>query len=384
MSAQTAFKSFVTKSYKCVVRFVYNVCSSFRKTDKNKAIFVLSRSKKLDGNLKYVHDELIKQQPNVKIQFVYAANKLNLKLFKEVIFLSNATYLIVDDYYLPIYLINPTETLKVIQLWHAAGAFKKFGYSTINTKFGPSSSYLKIIPIHSNYTHVYVSSSRVVSCYAEAFNMSEARIFPIGLPRIDLFSKKETISNVKKTILREFPNGNKSKTVNVLVAPTYRAHGRYQESKINFVDLLIDISKHLDDHVQIIFKLHPYMKDEEIIRLDGCANIMLVSKYSLNDWMLVADAFVTDYSSAVFDYSILQRPLAHYVPDIDEYVTSRGLYEDIDVISDGAIISDQQELAIWINARKKNEHYNTERMIAYNFDHTKNVSSKIVSHFTRD
>src|SRR5699024_7908096 len=138
---------------------------------------VLSRPETLEGNLKHIYEELQTQQPQMNIHLVQTTNKMDTKLFKDISFLSNAAYLIIEDYYLPIYLIKPSKHLKVIQLWHAAGAFKKFGYSTVHTKFGPSTSYLNIIPIHSNYTHVYVSGTRMIPYYAEAFNMSPERIF---------------------------------------------------------------------------------------------------------------------------------------------------------------------------------------------------------------
>src|SRR5699024_5949284 len=116
--------------------------------------------------------------------------KMNLSMLKDIKLISNAKYLILDDYYLPIYMIKPTRHLKVIQLWHAAGAFKKFGYSTVGTKFGPNHSYLKVVPVHSHYTHVYVSTENVIQDYAEAFNMSPSHIFPYGIPRADLFSQQ--------------------------------------------------------------------------------------------------------------------------------------------------------------------------------------------------
>lgn len=383
MAIQNTLKKIIIILSKTLVHWFYLVVSFMRRTDENKVVFVLSRSKTLDGNLMYIHDELLHQQPSTNIQMIHTTNKMNIKMFREVFALSNASYLILDDYYLPIYLIKPKRHLKVIQLWHAAGAFKKFGLSTMNTKFGPSPSYLKLIPIHSNYTHVYVSSARIVPYYAEAFNMTSERIFPYGPPRIDLFNNNEVMTEIKDQIKREFPQIVKDTKVNVLIAPTYRATGSHQESTMNFIDVLIQISSQLEDHVQIIFKEHPYYDQAELRRLQACENIILSPRFSVNDWMLIADALVTDYSSAVFDFSILNRPLAHYVTDIEEYMTSRGLYEEIEIISDGDIIKNKESLITWINAREKNEYYDTKRMIAYNFDHTKNVSSKIVSHFIR-
>src|SRR5699024_2565917 len=104
------------------------------------------------------------------------------------------------DYYLPVYLIKPERKMKVTQLWHAASANKKFGISTVGTKFGPKLSYLKLIPIHSNYTHVYVSSENVVQFYEDAFNMPLSKIFALGIPRIDMFSNEELTSKAKSAL----------------------------------------------------------------------------------------------------------------------------------------------------------------------------------------
>lgn len=364
-----------------VFNAAYKTLVHFRKTDVNKAVFVISRSKGLDGNLKYVHDELIKQQPHMKIHFVHVENQMNLKLFHHIHLISDTSYLIIEDYYLPIYLIKPQKELKVIQIWHAAGAFKKFGYSTVNTKFGPSLSYLKLVPIHSNYTHVYVSSNHVTSYYAEAFNMSEEHIFPFGPPRIDFFNDTIEMKKINEQIKDDFPLVELNEKVFILVAPTYRARGIYSESDVNFIDVLLDVSSRIGNHVQIIFKEHPYFESEELLRLKACPNITHSLHYSINEWMLIADALVTDYSSSVFDFSLLKKPLVHFVPDMVEYEKSRGLYEDIKQVSDGDIIMEVKQLIDWMNVRQKNESYDTTRMIEYNFDHTKDVSKKIVSHF---
>src|SRR5699024_3184900 len=141
MGKQSKLKSLLLYMYKQTYRVIYACSTIIRKTDKNKAVFVLSRSEILERNLKQIYEELHAQQQQMNIHLIQTTNKMDTKLIKDISFLSNAAYLIIEDYYLPIYLIKPSKHLKVIQLWHAAGAFKKFGYSTVHTKFGPSTSY---------------------------------------------------------------------------------------------------------------------------------------------------------------------------------------------------------------------------------------------------
>lgn len=369
--------------YKSILRIIYNVYSLLKKSNENKVVFALYRSQELEGNLKCVFDEILKQLPNAKIHLVYGQNKMNLKLFREIVLLADAKYLILDDYYLPVYLIKPKKGLKIIQLWHAAGAFKKFGYSTMGTKFGPSHDYLKYVPIHSNYTHVYVSSKNIVEFYAEAFNMSENYIYPIGLPRVDLFNDIDNIKKIKKDIQLDYPV-LQSYVIKVLIAPTYRAKGLYNESSFEIIDTIMEISKNISDNICIIFKPHPYVNEKEIALLAHCNNVLIADTYSINEWMQISDAFVTDYSSAVFEYALLKRPLAHFIPDISEYKYNRGFYEDINVVSDGVVLKNNSQLIHWINARQENEFFDSSRMINYNFDDTKDISKKVVTHFIYD
>lgn len=359
----------------------YTLTTNLRKQDVKKAVIILSREAELQGNLYYIHNELIKQLKGVRIHFVYTENKMNLKLFIDAIHISNAKYLLLDDYYLPVYLIKPHKKLKIIQLWHAAGAFKKFGYSTIGTKFGPSENYLKVVPVHSNYTHVYVSSSNVVPYYAEAFNMDDSNIYPCGIPRVDMFNDHHEKNVVVNKILTNYPMLKDQSYVRILIAPTYRAEGMHQESDISIVDEWLDIIAHARKDIYFIFKAHPYMSLDMLESLRAHPNVIVTNEYFINEWMLISDAFITDYSSSVFDYSILNRPLAHYVPDLYEYRKNRGFYEDILVISDGDVIEDKESLFEWINKREKHEQFDTSRMIEYNFDNIKGVSEKIVSHF---
>ncbi|MFK4998739.1 CDP-glycerol glycerophosphotransferase family protein [Bacillus sp. N9] len=169
----------------------------------------------------------------------------------------------------------------------------------------------------------------------------------------------------------------------ILFAPTYRAEEGQKESDINFIEILIGISKKMEDNKVIVYKPHPYLLGESLGALDDYENIIVAEQYSLNEWMLVSDALITDYSSSIFEYAILERPMAHFVPDLDEYLANRGLYYPIEVISDGEIIRDVNHLLEWINERSFNEHLNTKRMMKFNFSNVGNASERITKHFLK-
>src|SRR5699024_8535767 len=252
-------------------------------------------------------------------------------------------------------------------VWHAAGALKKFGYSTMGTMFGPTQEYLDIVPIHSNYTHVYVSSEHVKPYYAEAFNMNETKIFAYGIPRSEMFLSDKI---QKKEIMLDQLQIKNEKKVILLWAPTYRADGAYAESDLSILDEIKYVMENISEQIIILYKPHPYSKldKEELINY---SNLLIVNNQNINELMILADALITDYSSFIFEYSLLKRPFAHYVTELEEYTNNRGFNEPIETVSEGIIIKKIDVLIKWISERKKSEDYETSKMIAYNFSNLK-------------
>ena len=58
----------------------------------------------------------------------------------------------------------------------------------------------------------------------------------------------------------------------------------------------------------------------------------------INDLLLVADLVITDYSSVVFEYSTLNRPMLFFAYDLDDYVATRDFYEDFSAFAPGRIV----------------------------------------------
>ncbi len=86
----------------------------------------------------------------------------------------------------------------------------------------------------------------------------------------------------------------------VLYAPTFRPGKMPETPEIKGVDLIV--------------KQH-YFHDSRAV--------------SVNELMLAASALITDYSSIMFDFALLDRPIVIYAPDWESYVDSRGVYFDL-------------------------------------------------------
>lgn len=153
--------------------------------------------------------------------------------------------------------------------------------------------------------------------YKKAFNLEDEQLFVTGLPRnIELERAFKTQNESRRIkILEQLCLDNLvSKTI-ILFAPTWKDY-RYER---------LDLSQFCDglgDSYSILLKSHPLEKwevqDPRIIDVSDITDINILLE--------VADILISDYSSIMIDYSILEKPIFAYIPDFDIYRETRGLY----------------------------------------------------------
>ncbi|RKE22447.1 bifunctional glycosyltransferase/CDP-glycerol:glycerophosphate glycerophosphotransferase [Streptomyces sp. TLI_171] len=129
----------------------------------------------------------------------------------------------------------------------------------------------------------------------------------------------------------------------VLYAPTHR------ESRGGYLPLLDlpALAERLGPGWTVMVRTH-YFHDGgagDLTAGQGAARLLDVSDHpSVEDLYLAADTLVTDYSSMMFDYAVLDRPMAVYAPDWEEYQQVRGVYFDLMKEPPGAVTTDQDAL----------------------------------------
>jgi CDP-glycerol glycerophosphotransferase len=64
----------------------------------------------------------------------------------------------------------------------------------------------------------------------------------------------------------------------------------------------------------------------------------------VEDLMVASDILVTDYSSVMFDYAVLDRPMVIYAPDWDSYRRTRGVTFDLLAEPPGVVATNQADL----------------------------------------
>ncbi|MCU9589578.1 CDP-glycerol glycerophosphotransferase family protein [Bacillus velezensis] len=316
---------------------------------RDKVVIASYREEYLSDNFKGVYKQLMQgSSPHITLLL----RKMNrgligrvsylIHLFKSIYHLATCRVLLLDDYYFPLYVVPKREETITIQLWHACGAFKKFGHSIVNKPFGPSSDYLNIVPVHSNYDYAIVSSPIVVPHFAEAFQMQQQQILPLGIPRTDYFHQKEHIHSLLDEFHRAHPELKHKKKL--LYAPTFRGSGHHQHSDALLLDLLqLKLALKHKGYI-IMLHLHPYMRKQQKQTEEDGFVLDLSNSYSLYDLMAISDGLITDYSSVIFEYSLLKRPMYFYCPDLEDYLEERDFYYPFQSFVPGPISKDIQSL----------------------------------------
>lgn len=331
---------------KYLLRIVYYV--SYIVPVKKRIVFATYRKDTMNGNYKYIYSEIQESQIDYKCVFLFqkyqgglsGTVKYFLHMMRATFYLATSEFFLIDDFYFPVYVVNNLRKgTEVVQVWHACGAFKKFGFSILDKNYGADNNYVKYIPIHSNYTHVLVSSDEVRKYYAEAFNMKEENIDPIGIPRTDIFFNEGLQKIAKEKVYSRYPKLRGKKLV--LYAPTFRGTSQSDaKMSINF-DVSRLVNALPEDYI-LGFKMHPFVKDTGNVDNDRVINL---SDYeAINDILVITDMLITDYSSIVFEYSLLERPMIFYADDLDTYIDERDFYYDYESFVPGPIVKNTDEL----------------------------------------
>ncbi|MGW4080063.1 bifunctional glycosyltransferase/CDP-glycerol:glycerophosphate glycerophosphotransferase [Streptomyces asiaticus] len=149
------------------------------------------------------------------------------------------------------------------------------------------------------------------------------RLLEYGYPRNDVFftATEDDIRRIREEL--GIPAGNTA----LLYAPTLRD---YQKGFTPRLDLE-RLSRELGPETTLLVRAHySYRPDDELARLQEAGSVIDVSRHrSVEELCLAADALITDYSSMMFDYAVLDRPVVIYADDWDIYRSSRGVYFDL-------------------------------------------------------
>lgn len=321
--------------------------------DDQAALFVSRYATEIGGNLACVSD-CLREQHGMRTEFV----SLDFNGVGTVQYLDNckamlrkaatSAYVFIDDASDVLSCIDLRPETKVIQLWHACGAFKRFGFSTAEAGFGESREDKRRHPFYGNLSLVTVSSPEVVWAYEEAMGLQDAPgiVRPLGVCRTDCFFDAQFVSASRTRFDQAFPQA-KGKRV-VLYAPTYRGDSSHAKAP-DGLDLAV-LKDRLGDSCVLCIAQHPFVVQSPVLprELEGFVVDAQTAPLSIAELLCAADVCVSDYSSVVYEYALLGRPMAFFPYDYSDYYDWRGFYYDYDELTPGPVYSDTAELADYL------------------------------------
>lgn len=362
--------------------FIFNLFRIF-KVKKNAVTFITDNEGTFNENFKYVCDELKRQKG-------YELNLINKNSFsvKNFHILARSNYIFLNDNFFPLAYMNVSAKTKVTQLWHGSGAFKKFGYSVVSSEDIDLISLIKKSAQKIDY--ITVTSENVKKFYAEAFQVNESKILSYGIPRLDYYNKEnlsnDNIYEIRNKFERKWPEIKNKKII--LYAPTFRENEKYNDvfKYLNIIKLM----EELGENYALFIRLHPKMnkinKNEKHESIYDLNNVYDLNNYENSEELLLAsDILITDYSSIMVEYSILDRPIIFFAYDLDNYLDNeRGFYFDYRKEVPGKIVSNTDELIDTI----LNEDFNLDNLNNFKnfqFDYLDgNCTKRILNYIMKD
>lgn len=240
--------------------------------------------------------------------------------------------IVTDDYMKYFREVKLRPEQKVVQLWHAGGAFKRFGLDA------PSRlTRLEEYRTHSQYSDVCVTSENVRQFYSHAFGVDMDVIKAVGSPRTDAILDAQKVKDSREVIMQKHPLLRNKKVYVYL--PTFREN----EGALTDFDPMIDwarLNNDLADDEVFVIGRHPVMKKEFFKEFYS-----RIKDYTVDptpELLAIADVIITDYSSVIFDASLMDKAMVFYCPDYGSY--ERDFYLNYDKDLPGEIVTDPSKL----------------------------------------
>lgn len=155
--------------------------------------------------------------------------------------------------------------------------------------------------------------------FTKWFNAKEDNMIRCGRPREDellAFTEADKLSIREKL---NIPNGKKI----CLYMPTWREYGN--------INLDIQLWENaLSEKYVLLVRSHHFAQNNVFAQVDRDFLRDVSSYPNVNELYLVADILISDYSSAFFDYGLLNKPMICFAYDYEQFKQSTGLFIDLE------------------------------------------------------
>lgn len=324
----------------------YRLCC-LRPVKQDKVLFIEVRGEKLDGSFQMILSWLNRKRPNICKNAVYlgwgrcGGIRYLMNCLDMIYEMSDARAVFISEACNVLGAVPKRRETKVVQLWHGCGAFKKFGYSTAEMKWGADRRELEKYPNYKNMDIITVSSPEVAWAYEEAMGVSPDKIYPTGVSRTDIFFRKNFRKKAGEKLDQAAGQIGNRKVI--LYAPTFRGELNDARSCEDFPwDLF---AGRYGSEAVLLVKHHPFVKVRPQIP-ENCRDCIfdVTDSMKIEELLCVSDLCISDYSSLVFEYSLMERPMIFFAPDMEDYKDWRGFYYPYEEMTPGPVCVDAETL----------------------------------------
>ncbi|GAA1069232.1 MULTISPECIES: bifunctional glycosyltransferase/CDP-glycerol:glycerophosphate glycerophosphotransferase [Kitasatospora] len=313
---------------------------------KGQVVFESQQGRQFSDSPRAVYEELVRRGAPMKPVWSYAkstegfpsgAALVRRWSWKYLRALAQAEFW-VDNQGYPYRLRKRPETT-YIQTWHGS-ALKKMGFDLASLKRQTPVQQAEYLSGLNRFDHFVVRSEHDVRTLAPAYRIGEERLLRVGYPRNDVLLRED--AGKDRQLAGEL-GIDLTKPV-VLYAPTFRADAR---GRVRAFELPFDVEEFAErfgDRLTLLVRCH-YL-NRVVLPPSVRGRVIDVSEVQdVTPLYLLSDALITDYSSLMFDYALLDRPMLFFAHDWEEYAEDvRGTYFDLLREAPGPVLRDAGEL----------------------------------------
>ncbi|HEC1780275.1 TPA: CDP-glycerol glycerophosphotransferase family protein, partial [Campylobacter lari] len=256
---------------------------------------------------------------NVKSKFKKMKNVVIIKRGSDLYlkYLASAKYLI-NNVTFPDYFIRK-DGQKYLNTWH--GTPIKYLGKKIQTGFMEHANAQRNFLHATHLIHPNLHTKDIMESDYDIKDLFSGVSILTGYPRIDLSLSNDV--SIKNDL------GIKDNQKVLLYAPTWR--GGLNKQYFDFERLKNDILELQKSNFKVLVSVHHEV--EHLFDNEQFKNVLLPPYIEMNELLSIVDVLITDYSSVMFDFMVLERPIICYVYDYEYYKQERGLYFDTNEIT---------------------------------------------------
>ncbi|MEU7057774.1 bifunctional glycosyltransferase family 2 protein/CDP-glycerol:glycerophosphate glycerophosphotransferase [Streptomyces sp. NPDC046197] len=249
----------------------------------------------------------------------------------------------IDNQGYPLRLAKRPETT-YIQTWHGS-ALKRMGFDEPTYRMMSEQDQRSYQQALDRFDHFVVRGEHDVRTLARAYRIPEDKLLRTGYPRNDALvrAREGAAPDPEAQRLAERLGIDPGRRV-LLYAPTFRAHpdGRVRDFEFPFD--VEDFAARFGDQYTLLVRAH-YLNRLTLPPSVAGRVINVSAEPDITPLLLLADGLITDYSSVMFDYALLHRPIVFYAYDWEEYAKdTRGTYFDLLAEAPGPVPRTPDEL----------------------------------------